>query len=55
MNAKIPLFIFLQDKGNKKLIRLDESYWPNDEKLVINALNKVEFNSYSISLLEYKK
>ncbi|ADB95116.1 trans-splicing intein-formed DNA polymerase III subunit alpha C-terminal partner DnaE-C [Candidatus Atelocyanobacterium thalassae] len=53
--TKIPLFIFLQDKGNKKLIRLDESYWPNDEKLVINALNKVEFNSYSISLLEYKK
>ncbi len=53
--TKIPIFIFLQDKKNKKLIRLDESYWPNDEKLIINALNKVKFTSYSIPLLEYKK
>lgn len=53
--TKIPIFIFLQDKKSKKLIRLDESYWPNDEKLITNALTKLKFDSYAISLLEYQK
>ncbi|MEL4895492.1 helix-hairpin-helix domain-containing protein [Crocosphaera sp. Alani8] len=49
--AKVPVIAIINNGDNRQLIRLGEDYWVHNDKLVIEALKKANFNAYPTPLV----
>ncbi|MDJ0582619.1 OB-fold nucleic acid binding domain-containing protein [Crocosphaera sp.] len=49
--AKIPVIAIIGNGENRQLVRLGEDYWVNNDKSVVEALKKANFNAYPTPLV----